>query len=447
MFSREVIHRLKEWKNKKNRKPLVLRGARQVGKTTVVNLFSKEFDRYISLNLDIEEDKRLFDTYINIEELVEAIFLYKSLDGKNGKTLVFIDEIQNSPEAVAMLRYFYEKAGYLYVIAAGSLLETLIRKKISFPVGRVEYLAVRPCSFREFLLAVGEQKSLELIGTYPFPRYAHEKLMKLFRTYTLIGGMPEIIQNYANEPSIVTLKPIYEGLVASYLDDVEKYGRNDLLVQVIRHVIQNSFYAAGSRIKFQGFGNSAYKNREMSEAFKTIEKAFLLQLVYPVTSTKLPGIPNYRRSPKLQFVDTGLVNYFAGLQQQVLGTRQLDDVYEGRIAEHITGQELLALNDSVLFKLNFWTREEKDASAEVDFIFQYRDIIIPIEVKSGASGKLRSLHQFLEVSPHKIAVRIFSGELAITEEKTIKGTAYRLISIPFYLISRLPDYLNRILPD
>lgn len=447
MFEREIIRRLKEWKNRKNRKPLILRGARQVGKTTVIDLFSKEFDRYISLNLDVDEDKRLFDTYRNIEDLIEAIFLYKSPDGKGGKTLVFIDEIQNSPEAVAMLRYFYEKAGHLYVVAAGSLLETLIRKKISFPVGRVEYLAVRPCSFREFLLAVGEQKSLELVNAYPFPRYAHEKLMKLFRTYTLIGGMPEIIQHYAAEPSVVALKPIYEGLIASYLDDVEKYGRNDLLVQVIRHVIQNSFYAAGSRIKFQGFGNSGYRNREMSEAFKTVEKAFLLQLVYPVTSTKLPRIPNYRRSPKLQFVDTGLVNYFAGLQQQVLGTKQLDDVYEGRIAEHIAGQELLALNDSVLFKLNFWTREEKDASAEVDFIFQYRDMIIPIEVKSGASGKLRSLHQFMEISPHKVAVRIFSGEMAESEERTVKGTVYRLISFPFYLISQLPAYLNRILPD
>jgi predicted AAA+ superfamily ATPase len=445
LFDREIIYRLKEWKNKKNRKPLILRGARQVGKTTIIDLFSKEFDRYIPLNLDIDEDKRLFDTYKNIEELVEAIFLYKLPEGKDGKTLIFIDEIQNSPEAVAMLRYFYEKAGHLYVVAAGSLLETLIKKKISFPVGRVEYLAVRPCSFREFLLAVGEKRSLELISTYPFPRYAHEKLMKLFRTYTLIGGMPEIIQQYANEPSIVGLKPIYEGLIASYLDDVEKYGRNDLLIQVIRHVIQNSFYAAGSRIKFQGFGNSVYKNREVSEAFKTIEKAFLLQLVYPVTSTKLPRIPNYRRSPKLQFVDTGLVNYFAGLQMQILGTKQLDDVYEGRIAEHITGQELLTLNDSVLFKLNFWTREEKDASAEVDFIVQYKDMIIPVEVKSGASGKLRSLHQFIENSPHRIAVRIFSGEMTVNGERTIKGTAYKLINIPFYLINQLPDYLNSIL--
>lgn len=130
-----------------------------------------------------------------------------------------------------------------------------------------------------------------------------------------------------------------------------------------------------------------------------------------------------------------------------MGTKQLDDIYEGRIAEHIAGQELLALNDSVLFKLNFWTREEKDASAEVDFIFQYQDLIIPIEVKSGASGKLRSLHQFMEISPHKVAVRIFSGEMAVSEERTVKGTVYWLISILFYLISQLPAYLNRILPD
>jgi len=445
MFKREIIAKLEEWAKKKNRKPLILRGARQVGKTTIVDLFSKQFDQYIRLNLDVDEDKLLFDTYRDIEELIEAIFLHKLQGDKKGRILIFIDEIQNSPEAVAMLRYFYEDTKHLYVIAAGSILETLIKKEISFPVGRVEYLAIRPCSFHEFLTALGESKSIEMIDTYPFPCFAHEKLIKLFKTYTLIGGMPEIIQQYANEPSIVGLNSLYEGLITSYLDDVEKYGRNDLMIRVIRHVIQNSFFAAGKRIKFQGFGNSAYKNREMSEAFKTVEKAFLLQLVYPITSTVLPLAPNYRRSPKLQFLDTGLVNYFAGLQKQVFGTKQLDNVYEGRIAEHITGQELLALNNSVLFKLNFWTREEKDASAEVDYVINYDGQIIPVEVKLGPSGKLRSLHQFIDKSPHKIAVRIYSGEYIITEERTIKGTLYKLINIPFYLINQLPEYLKRIL--
>ena len=166
-----------------------------------------------------------------------------------------------------------------------------------------------------------------------------------------------------------------------------------------------------------------------------------------LTNTQLPMMVNYRRSPKLQLVDTGMVNYFSGIQGELITVNDLNDSYKGRIAEHITGQELLTLSDSVLYKLNYWTRENKDASAEVDFVWQHKNKIIPIEVKSGKAGKLRSLHQFVNRSPHNFAVRIYSGKFSVENAVTIAGKKYKLINLPFYLIHKLPKYLEYCIGD
>lgn len=413
-----------------------------MGKTTVVETFSKQFDQYIYLNLEILEDRKIFESDYTFDELLTALFLFKDWSKSINNTLIFIDEIQNSPKAVSSLRYFYEMAGNYFVIAAGSLLETLIDKTISFPVGRVEYLVLRPCSFKEFLGAMNEMGLINVLQEIPIPSYAHEKLMNLFRYYTLIGGMPEAVQKFIESKDIHSLNHVYESLVISYLDDVEKYARNNTLSGIIRFVIEHSFSFAGSRIKFQGFGNSKYKYREMSEAFRTLEKALLVQLVYPVTDTRLPVTPAMARAPKLQLVDTGLVNYMAGLQKSVFGSRVLSDVYEGRIAEHITGQEILGSKPSFLFKLNFWTREKNDASAEVDFVYPFHDLVIPVEVKSGSAGKLRSLNEFMDRSPHPYAVRIYSGMPRTEPLYTRTGNKYSLLNLPFYLVHKLDAYLD-----
>jgi uncharacterized protein len=442
MFQREVLIKLEKWAAKTNRKPLVLRGARQVGKTSVVNQFSASFDQFIHLNLDKDNEKIFFDRFHDVHQFFDAVCLNKKITPGKGKILLFIDEIQNSPAAVAMLRYFYEEIPGLFVIAAGSLLETLIGKKISFPVGRVEFLPVRPCSFPEFLAATGEEKSIELLMQIPFPEFGHSHLLDKFKTFAFTGGMPEVVDLFSKERSLAVLNPVYDALVVSYLDDVEKYARNETLNHVIRHIIRNSFNAAATRITFQGFGNSQYKNREMSEAFKTLEKTFLFQLIYPANETRIPLNPNYKRSPKLQIVDTGLVNYMAGLQSGLIETENLSSAYAGKIAEHITAQELLCLSDSVLFKLNYWSREDKDASAEVDFVWQYQDLLIPIEVKSGKAGKLRSLHQYIDRAPHPWSVRVYSGSFGIEITQTLSGKRFYLMNLPFYLVNKLPEYLD-----
>lgn len=193
MIERDIIKELRSWKTDEFRKPLVLRGARQTGKTTVVNMFGKEFKQYIYLNLEEETSKNLFLKYQDIDRLIEAIFLENNSLKNIDDTLIFIDEIQEVPQALNMLRYFYEKYPQYCVISAGSLLESLFDNKISFPVGRVEYKVLRPLSFREFLKAMNENSALEYYEKVPFDNIAHEKLKKLFHTYTLIGGMPEIV--------------------------------------------------------------------------------------------------------------------------------------------------------------------------------------------------------------------------------------------------------------
>ena len=308
MFQRTAIKYLKDWKKKPNRKPLILRGARQVGKTSLVDLFSNEFDNYIKLNLEKKEDKILFEKIDNLKKLKQSIFYSRNINFDKGKTLLFIDEIQNSPEAVKQLRYFYEEEKDLFVIAAGSLLETVINKKISFPVGRVEYYYLHPVNFQEFLIASGEKQSIELLNIIPIPEFAHYKLSDLFKTYTLIGGMPEIIDTYIKKKNINILSFIYDSLINSYLDDVEKYSKNDTMTQIIRFIIRQSFFEAGNRITFQNFGKSNYRSREIGEAFRTLEKTMILQLVYPTTNINIPVQTDYKKSPKLQFLDTGLIS-------------------------------------------------------------------------------------------------------------------------------------------
>lgn len=448
MFKRSVLQELERWAAKKNRKPLVMRGARQVGKTTVVNQFAKKFDQYIYLNLELPADRKPFDDFKDLETLVQALFFLKGKAySKRKNTLLFIDEIQEVPEAFNILRFFYEQMPEIPVIAAGSLLETIFNTKLSFPVGRVEFLVVRPVSFIEFLEATGETSALEQVNHIPLKGFAHEKLLSLFHTYALIGGMPEIVKEYAETKDITSLKTLYDSLIASYLDDVEKYAQSNAQVQSIRHVIKASYFEAGKRIKFQGFGKSAYGSKEMGEALRTLEKALLLSLIYPTSSTKLPIVPELQKSPRLQLLDTGLMNYAAGLQKEIIGTTDLNNVYQGTVIEHLVGQELLSCNYNALSALNFWVREKKTSTAEVDYIVVHDGKLIPLEVKSGKEGKLKSLHLFMDESPSNIAVRFYAGELLVTKVLTPGGKKYHLLNLPYYLVSQLPKYIEWLNKD
>ena len=442
MFPRKISHELLEWKKSSNRKPLVLRGARQVGKTTVVNLISAEFEQYIYLNLERNEDKEAFKNKKSIREIVDSIFFIKNKSQQVQKTLIFIDEIQEVPEALASLRYFYEDYPKLYIIAAGSLLETVYNNSISFPVGRVEYKILRPFSFLEFLWAMGETQAAKQYEKVPVALFAHEKLLQLFHTYTLIGGMPEVVKQYVEKHDLSSLKSVYESLLLSYIDDVEKYARNATQTQIMRHAIRTCFSEAGSRIKFHGFGASSYASREMGEALRTLEKARLIHLIYPTIQTALPYLPDIKKSPRLMLLDTGLLNYFAGIQKEVFGSPDLNDVYQGRVVEHIVGQEILANNTNLLSSLLFWVREKTNSFAELDFLFLKEGLAIPVEVKSGKVGKLKSLHQYVEISGVRLAIRLYAGQFQIDTLNTSNGTPFTLLNIPYYLAGNLDKYIE-----
>lgn len=443
MLNRNILDELIKWKDEPERKPLILRGARQAGKTSIVEMFSSHFEQYINLNLELEEDAAPFRNYRNVQQLTEVLFFLRDKNiEKLNNTLLFIDEIQEVPEALNILRYFYEQLPGLYVIAAGSLLETAIKGNIKIPVGRVEYKVVRPMSFDEFLQANEDKAALEQFRKVPINEYAHDKILNLFHTYALIGGMPSVVNHYLTYRNLSALNAIYESLIISYINDVEKYGRTNNLVQVIRHVINSAYYEAGSRIKFNHFGNSNYNSKEIGEALRTLEKVMLVHLVYPTTNTRLPIVPDIKKSPRLQVLDTGMMNHFAGLQKEIIGTNNLDNVYQGKIAEHIVGQELLASKFNVLNNLNFWVRQKVDATAEVDFVMQHDGYILPVEVKSGSSGTLRSLHAFMDAAPHDLAVRLYSGKVKIDHISTLNGKRYRLLSLPYYLSAHIEKYID-----
>lgn len=442
MFRRNIENELANWSVEYDRKPLLLRGARQVGKTTSVRNFGQTFQQYIELNLENETDRQTFSSR-EIDTLVQTIFLSKNktlADKEN--TLLFIDEIQQVPEALNMLRYFYEKYPEIKVIAAGSLLETIFNEEKSVPVGRVDYRVMRPVSFPEFLGALGETQALEQLENTPLNDYAHNTLMRLFHTYAVIGGMPEIVNRYVRSNDFTQLSSIYERIINAYTDDVEKYGKSDSLIRVIRHCIKVGFIEAGKRITFHNFGKSDYSSREVGEALRTLEKVFLLSLIYPTTSPILPLLPDLRKSPRLQVLDTGIANYYLGIQAEILNTTDLNKIHQGAIIEHLVGQELLASKFNVLSSLNFWVREKKTSQAEIDFVYSFQSQLIPIEVKSGKEGTLKSLHLFMEECPHDFAIRFYAGPLQQTTATTGTGKIYRILNLPYYLGSQVDKYIR-----
>lgn len=445
MFRRDILQEFKKWATKSNRKPLVLRGARQVGKTTAIGMFSKDFDQYISLNLEKASDREIFEKEYPFPDLLTYLFIFAGKKRFGGKTLIFIDEIQNSPKAVALLRYFYEEANDLYVITAGSLLESIIDRRISFPVGRVEYMAMRPCSFREFLYATDNSQLIELLEKPEVPGFLHSQFLSWFKKYATIGGMPEVVNLYVQNNDITSLDTVYNSLIQSYSDDIDKYSTSAVQVQYIQHVIANVFREGGTKVTFEKFGSSGYRSREMREAFRMVERAMLVKLVYPCTSVKMPIKPNLSRKPRLHVLDTGLINHSLKIMGELVFNKDINETHQGIIAEHIVGQELLAAGFSISNDLCFWVREKADSSAEVDYILPYKSKLIPIEVKSGSIGKLRSLHQFMENAPHSIAVRVYQGEYLVQNAKTISGKKFTLLNLPFYLVHRIERELDKIL--
>ncbi len=256
--------------------------------------------------------------------------------------------------------------------------------------------------------------------------------------------MPEAVVAYARSGGdLAVVNQVYADLFATFRDDIQKYGRNETLRRALLHGLDSAPFEAGGRIAFNGFGGSAFRSREMGEALRTLERAMLLELVYPTVQGRPPLLPDVKKSPRLQFLDVGLVNHRAGIQRQLIGMRDLTDIHRGRLIEQVVGQELKAVEARIDAPLRFWVRDKAQAQAEVVFLLQTVDGVVPVETKSGAAGKLRSLNEFVKRYRPARAVRLYAGTYS-RHPIMAADVACGLVNIPYYAAADIPRYLETI---
>lgn len=457
---RTAIDYLKQWKTRRSRKPLVIRGARQVGKSYLVREFARqEFDNLVEVNLDYDKTIASCFEVSEPSEVIHLLELQCNTKFDIGKTLLFIDEIQNAPQLLAKLRYFYEKLPELHIIAAGSLLDfALEQHEFSMPVGRIEYLHLGPMSFSEFLIATGNAKCYDFLTNWkigdPIPDSLHNKFSDLIRTYTVIGGMPESVQVFADSQSYRESDLIKDTILSTYKDDFSKYG-NSLNLQHIQIVYEALPKIVGKKIKYVNISREV-KARDLSKALHLLELARLHHLVYGVSCNGIPlGAEINKKSFKSVFLDTGLLLTACGLSMVDLNNiNDLTLINSGQIGEQLVGQHLLYRHE--FYKqpeLHYWLRENKSTNTEIDYVISQGQRIIPIEVKAGKTGSLKSLHQFTITKNIDFAVKICSEKPSVTDVsgRLPDGKVYssRILTLPFYLLEKLSDnqseFINTVL--
>lgn len=445
MFTREIISNLTSWRADPLRKPLLLRGARQVGKSSLVRFFGQSFEFYAEVNLENERHRQLLARATDLASTIEAIELVTGVPVRDGQTLVFIDEIQQLPAMITMLRFFYEERPRLAVIAAGSHLEASIKRAgLSVPVGRVDNQYLFPLTFAEHLAIFGLDTLLNRLRGVALgdliSDVLHAEAMEAFGSFMRWGGMPEIAAARLAGAMPKRITAIYESLLSGFREDIFKYAR-EAEANDISFILNHAPHEVGSAFKYENFARGGRKSREMHRAFDLLEQVLLIHQVRPTHAIIPPLGEQPRRAKKLLFLDIGLVNYAAHLTESYQPGIKLTDLYRGRAADQVVGQELIALSTARRPELFYWCRHGTEGSAELDYTTTLNDKVIGIEVKSGASGKLRSLHQFAIKAPDGRAVRIGDCKLA-REQVTIGKTSYEMISVPFYLVFRLPELLS-----
>ncbi len=453
-MKREIDKELLEWKLRLNRKPLILRGARQVGKTFSVENFAKEnFDNYVKINLEEKPELRILFDKNDVKLIVNEINVILNTDITPGKSLIFIDEIQTYPKAIQTLRYFYEEIPDLHIIVAGSLLDfTLNDMQYSMPVGRVEFCYMYPMNFFEFLTANSKNNLIEYIKNFDFKTefssVIHQNILEYLRLYFFIGGMPEAVKIYIEANKLNEVERIHSNIITSIMYDFAKYGTRKQQ-ENMNIVLQYSAKNVGKKVKYVNIDKDS-RSTFLKEAFYKLE---LSRIIHLARHSNVSDISIYENSEsnifKPIFIDIGLVNHIQKVQ--LTDINKLITGNEGMLAEQFIGQELISSGKSYLDnKLFYWIREEKNSNAETDYIFQHNNILYPVEVKAGKTGTLKSLHIYLNEKKLKTGIRfnldkpsIGNFSIILKNSKIDEILHYKLISLPLYFCSELSSVLSK----
>lgn len=410
-IERKIDKKLIEWKNQTSRKPLLVRGARQVGKSSTVRNLGRTFEFFIEVDfISNKSIHKLFEGDINPVRIYEELSLFHNTPVIAGKTLVFFDEIQACIPAITSLRYFYEKVPDIHLIAAGSLIEFALNELPSFGVGRIRSIYLYPFSFSEFLVAFNEKSLVQLIeksfNEHPLSEPVHDKLKQYLIRYITIGGMPEVVASYVDGASLLQCQGILDELTNSLYDDFSKY-KSKVPVTRLREAFSSVIMQTGSKFVLSQIESQA--NRlQLRESLELLEQA---GIIFPVVHSSSNGIPLSAQTndkfKKYLIFDTGIFQRFLNLDlSELFLNTEISLVNKGVIAELYAGLELIrAQPENQAPSLHYWQREKKGSQAEVDYVIELGEKIVPIEVKSGIKGKMQSLRIFLEEKGSKFGVR------------------------------------------
>ena len=404
-MKRTILHQLKKWQNDPSRKPLLIRGARQVGKTFIIRELARHFPDFVEINFELRPEAiKIFDHDLDPVRITRDLGL---LIGKKiipGETLLFFDEIQDAPKAITALRYYYEILPEIHVIAAGSLLEFEL-EKTGMPVGRISSMYMYPLSFMEFLKARNEDLLIETLLNHhvveQLSEVVHRKFLLLLGEYLTVGGMPEVVKCFIDSGDLFRCFNIQRTIVDTFRQDFRKYALKYQL-QYVELLFNSIPSLLGQKFKFSGVPGE-YRKRELAPCLELLLKAYL---AHKITHSSGQGIPLaaqvHPESFKINFLDVALSQTLLGVDPGAwILTPDINFINKGPITEALVGQELLAyMLPERKNELYYWHREARSSNAEVDYLLQQEDRIIPLEVKSGATGKLKSLRMFLENYRH-----------------------------------------------
>jgi predicted AAA+ superfamily ATPase len=403
-YKRHIDSYLEDWKDSINRKPLLVRGARQVGKSSAIRHLGERFKYFVEINLERQKNvKTLFGENLDVKKLCSQLSAIYSTPIIPGETLLFIDEIQESQRAISSLRYFYEDLPELHVIAAGSLLEFTLKELPSFGVGRIRSMYMYPFSFDEFLNAQGlamqvDYKKNEADCDHPLPIPLHEELISQLRSFYLVGGMPEAVKVWMQTADYNECAVVHNDILDTYQDDFKKY-KTRISPLLLSQVLKSAALQAGEKFVYSQVSNSA----DITAVKDALSLLTLAGLIIPVTHTAANGIPLgaeiNEKFRKFLFLDVGLMQSLLGIQPQgILITDEIDFVNKGGLSEIFAGLELVKYaNYLKKAELFYWQRMERNAQAEVDYVISRKGKIYPIEVKAGTSGSMQSMYKFIEL--------------------------------------------------